>query len=77
MPLIDGILGASVPKLTWFGAIVSLAGIGLLECGGSPPCVSCKIIFVLVYCSLVSAIIWDLTSMVKDIYKTSNFPNCS
>ncbi|TVU45463.1 hypothetical protein EJB05_04950 [Eragrostis curvula] len=39
VPLIDGILGASIPKLTWFGAILSLAGIGLLECGGSPPCV--------------------------------------
>ncbi|XP_062212173.1 uncharacterized protein LOC133913128 isoform X2 [Phragmites australis] len=39
VPLIDGILGASIPKLTWFGAIVSLVGIGLLECGGSPPCV--------------------------------------
>lgn len=40
VPLIDGIFGASIPKLTWFGAIVSLVGIGLLECGGSPPCVS-------------------------------------
>lgn len=39
VPLIDGLLGASIPKLTWFGAMVSLAGIGLLECGGSPPCV--------------------------------------
>ncbi|PVH31344.1 hypothetical protein PAHAL_9G120700 [Panicum hallii] len=39
VPLIDGLLGTSVPKLTWFGAIVSLLGIGLLECGGSPPCV--------------------------------------
>ncbi|KAL6909433.1 hypothetical protein ACP4OV_001714 [Aristida adscensionis] len=39
VPLIDGILGASIPKLTWLGAIVSLLGIGLLECGGSPPCV--------------------------------------
>uniref|UniRef100_A0A0D9VY02 EamA domain-containing protein n=1 Tax=Leersia perrieri TaxID=77586 RepID=A0A0D9VY02_9ORYZ len=39
VPLIDGIFGASIPKLTWFGAIVSLVGIGLLECGGSPPCV--------------------------------------
>ncbi|CAL4918623.1 unnamed protein product [Urochloa decumbens] len=38
VPLIDGLLGASIPKLTWFGAIVSLLGIGLLECGGSPPC---------------------------------------
>uniref|UniRef100_A0A0E0KI10 EamA domain-containing protein n=1 Tax=Oryza punctata TaxID=4537 RepID=A0A0E0KI10_ORYPU len=39
VPLIDGIFGASIPKLTWFGATVSLLGIGLLECGGSPPCV--------------------------------------
>uniref|UniRef100_J3LS09 EamA domain-containing protein n=2 Tax=Oryza brachyantha TaxID=4533 RepID=J3LS09_ORYBR len=39
VPLIDGFFGASVPKLTWFGAIVSLLGIGLLESGGSPPCV--------------------------------------
>ncbi|KAL5210566.1 hypothetical protein ABZP36_006189 [Zizania latifolia] len=39
VPLIDGIFGASIPKLTWFGATVSLVGIGLLECGGSPPCV--------------------------------------
>nr|ACS88373.1 putative protein [Coix lacryma-jobi] len=39
VPLIDGLLGASIPKLTWFGAIVSLYGVGLLECGGSPPCV--------------------------------------
>ncbi|WVZ60226.1 hypothetical protein U9M48_010277 [Paspalum notatum var. saurae] len=39
VPLIDGLLGASIPKLTWIGAIVSLVGICLLECGGSPPCV--------------------------------------
>uniref|UniRef100_A0ACD5ZZM8 Uncharacterized protein n=2 Tax=Avena sativa TaxID=4498 RepID=A0ACD5ZZM8_AVESA len=39
VPLIDGIFGASIPKLTWFGAIVSIIGVGLLECGGSPPCV--------------------------------------
>ncbi|KAM0823168.1 hypothetical protein ACQ4PT_071046 [Festuca glaucescens] len=39
VPLIDGIFGASIPKLTWFGAIISIIGVGLLECGGSPPCV--------------------------------------
>ncbi|KAM3310706.1 hypothetical protein ACQJBY_031401 [Aegilops geniculata] len=39
VPLIDGIFGASIPMLTWFGAIVSIIGVGLLECGGSPPCV--------------------------------------
>ena len=42
VPLIDGIFGASIPMLTWFGAIVSVIGVGLLECGGSPPCVSTK-----------------------------------
>jgi hypothetical protein len=42
VPLIDGIFGASIPKLTWFGAIVSIIGVGLLECGGSPPCVSTR-----------------------------------
>jgi len=45
VPLIDGLLGASIPKLTWFGAIVSLIGIGLLECGGSLPCVSIQFVF--------------------------------
>lgn len=39
VPLIDGFFGASIPMLTWFGAIVSIIGVGLLECGGSPPCV--------------------------------------
>lgn len=39
VPLIDGMFGASIPKLTWSGAIVSIIGVGLLECGGSPPCV--------------------------------------
>lgn len=39
VPLIDGIFGATVPALTWTGALVSLVGVGILECGGSPPCV--------------------------------------
>ncbi|ERN00992.1 hypothetical protein AMTRI_Chr04g187760 [Amborella trichopoda] len=37
VPFLDGLLGAKVPKLTWFGAVVSLIGIGLLESSGSPP----------------------------------------
>lgn len=45
VPLIDGLLGASIPRLTWFGAIMSLFGIGLLECGGSPPSVSNNFVF--------------------------------
>lgn len=40
VPLVDGMLGAAVPALIWSGAIVSLIGVGFLECGGSPPCVS-------------------------------------
>ncbi|CAD5196155.1 uncharacterized protein LOC135652505 isoform X1 [Musa acuminata AAA Group] len=38
VPLVDGMLGAAVPALIWSGAIVSLIGVGFLECGGSPPC---------------------------------------
>ncbi|KAI3817279.1 hypothetical protein L1987_11068 [Smallanthus sonchifolius] len=39
VPLIDGMLGAVVPARTWFGALMSLIGVGMLECSGSPPCV--------------------------------------
>lgn len=46
VPLIDGIFGATVPALTWFGALLSLIGVGILEYGGSPPSVSSYILFV-------------------------------
>lgn len=39
VPLLDGFLGAVVPARTWFGALVSLIGVGMLESSGSPPCV--------------------------------------
>ncbi|XP_077241074.1 uncharacterized protein LOC143881707 [Tasmannia lanceolata] len=39
VPLIDGMFGARVPALTWFGALISLAGVALLESSGSPPSV--------------------------------------
>lgn len=39
VPLLDGILGAVVPSYTWFGALMSLTGVGLLESSGSPPTV--------------------------------------
>ncbi|GKE60037.1 putative EamA domain-containing protein, partial [Tanacetum coccineum] len=39
VPLIDGMVGAKIPARTWFGALVSIIGVGLLESSGSPPCV--------------------------------------
>lgn len=39
VPLLDGMLGAEVPSLTWFGAVVSILGVAMLESSGSPPCV--------------------------------------
>ncbi|XP_058080089.1 uncharacterized protein LOC131228217 isoform X2 [Magnolia sinica] len=39
VPLIDGLLGARVPTLTWFGALTSLIGVAMLESSGSPPSV--------------------------------------
>ncbi|KAL5718510.1 hypothetical protein ACHQM5_011406 [Ranunculus cassubicifolius] len=39
VPLIDGMLGAVVPVYTWFGALMSLVGVGMLETSGSPPCI--------------------------------------
>lgn len=39
VPLIDGMLGAKVPALTWFGALLSLVGVVMLESSGSPPSV--------------------------------------
>lgn len=40
VPLIDGMFGATVPSFIWSGAFASLIGVAMLECGGSPPCVS-------------------------------------
>uniref|UniRef100_J3MD56 EamA domain-containing protein n=2 Tax=Oryza brachyantha TaxID=4533 RepID=J3MD56_ORYBR len=39
VPFLDGILGAEIPAYTWFGAFLSLTGVGILELSGSPPCV--------------------------------------
>ncbi|XP_054822847.1 uncharacterized protein LOC129321190 [Prosopis cineraria] len=39
VPLIDGILGAVIPARIWFGAIMSILGVGMLESSGSPPSV--------------------------------------
>lgn len=37
VPLLDGMLGAIVPAQTWFGALMSLLGVAMLESSGSPP----------------------------------------
>lgn len=39
VPLIDGMFGATVPAHTWFGALMSLMGVMMLESSGSPPSV--------------------------------------
>lgn len=40
VPLLDGMLGAIIPARTWFGVFMSVVGVGMLECSGSPPSVS-------------------------------------
>ncbi|XP_021727287.1 uncharacterized protein LOC110694423 isoform X2 [Chenopodium quinoa] len=37
VPLLDGMLGSVIPPLTWFGAIMSVVGVAMLESTGSPP----------------------------------------
>ncbi|KDP38068.1 hypothetical protein JCGZ_04711 [Jatropha curcas] len=37
VPLLDGMLGAVVPARTWFGALISIIGVAMLESSGSPP----------------------------------------
>ncbi|GFP90822.1 uncharacterized transporter af_0788 [Phtheirospermum japonicum] len=39
VPLIDGMLGSAVPARTWFGAVMSIIGVAMLESSGSPPCI--------------------------------------
>ncbi|KAK4767544.1 hypothetical protein SAY86_015294 [Trapa natans] len=37
VPLLDGMLGAVVPAHTWLGVLISVIGVAMLECSGSPP----------------------------------------
>ncbi|KAK6134140.1 hypothetical protein DH2020_032090 [Rehmannia glutinosa] len=39
VPLIDGMLGSAIPPRTWFGALMSIIGVAMLESSGSPPCI--------------------------------------
>ncbi|KAI3463692.1 hypothetical protein Pfo_020355 [Paulownia fortunei] len=37
IPLLESMLGEIVPARTWFGILMSVLGISMLECSGSPP----------------------------------------
>lgn len=37
IPLLESLLGETVPARTWFGILMSVVGISMLECSGSPP----------------------------------------
>ncbi|KAL0424630.1 UNVERIFIED_CONTAM: hypothetical protein Sradi_0997800 [Sesamum radiatum] len=39
VPLIDGMLGSAIPARTWFGTLMSIVGVAMLESSGSPPCI--------------------------------------
>ncbi|PIN25971.1 hypothetical protein CDL12_01250 [Handroanthus impetiginosus] len=39
VPLIDGLLGSTIPAGTWFAALMSIIGVAMLESSGSPPCI--------------------------------------
>ena len=45
VPLLDGMLGAIVPAYTWFGALMSIVGVAMLESSGSPPSVGFLFVF--------------------------------
>lgn len=51
VPLLDGMLGAIVPAYTWFGALMSIVGVAMLESSGSPPCVG--FLLVLIGCFII------------------------
>ncbi|XP_028759054.1 uncharacterized protein LOC114717970 [Neltuma alba] len=50
VPLIDGMLGAEIPARIWFGAIISILGVGMLESSGSPPSVGDLLNFLSAVC---------------------------
>ncbi|KAL3640727.1 hypothetical protein CASFOL_015695 [Castilleja foliolosa] len=37
IPMLESMLGETIPARTWFGILMSLIGIFMLECSGSPP----------------------------------------
>lgn len=37
VPILESMLGSIVPTRTWFGILMSVLGVAMLECSGSPP----------------------------------------
>lgn len=64
VPLIDALIGASIPPLTWFGAIASLFGVGFLESSGSP-CVCSQAYFLFFFPSPVGV---SLSCMFESVF---------
>ncbi|KAK4430313.1 hypothetical protein Salat_1332000 [Sesamum alatum] len=70
VPLIDGMLGSAIPARTWFGALMSIVGVAMLESSGSPPCIGDLLNFL----SAVSFGIHMLrTEHISRSTKTENF----
>ncbi|GLT36912.1 hypothetical protein SLA2020_112580 [Shorea laevis] len=69
VPLLDGILGAVVPAHTWFGALMSIIGVGMLESSGSPPCVGD-------FLNFLSAVFFGVHLLrTEQISRTTNMKN--
>lgn len=57
VPLLDGMFGAIVPAYTWFGALMSVVGVAMLESSGSPPSVSIFSAFVSCFYFLILVLV--------------------
>ncbi|KAH7654766.1 Multidrug resistance efflux transporter EmrE domain-containing protein [Dioscorea alata] len=66
VPMIDGLAGAKVPAITWYGALLSLMGVAMLECCGSSVCVGDAL-------NLMSAIFFGIhTLRTEHISRSTN-----
>ncbi|KAL9259839.1 hypothetical protein AKJ16_DCAP01130 [Drosera capensis] len=70
VPLLDGIFGANVPTITWFGALMSVVGVAMLESSGSPPCFGDLLNF-------LSAVFFGIHMLrTERIARETNFCHC-
>lgn len=75
IPLLESVFGVIVPARTWFGILMSVLGISMLECCGSPPNVRTIFIFFamdllcsFLICFLPCAQIGDLFNFLSAIF---------